>query len=144
MAEKRCVWKILMKKCLVMVTIISKRSLHTNYKGNCNLQNCFVIPNANGLTNLTEILIYIFVVVILQRKYKTKFWNVGPITFKLTLVYACVFCSILYRGLLSWGHCPFFTIVFLCAFSAPWLLSMSQFYIMSWFCCICGLNKINK
>ena len=37
MAEMCCVWKILMKKCMVMVT---------------NIQNC--LPNPNGLT--TEIL----------------------------------------------------------------------------------------
>ena len=54
MAKMYCVWKILINKCLVMVTIIIKWSLHSNYIGNCNIPNC--LPNPNSLTNLTETL----------------------------------------------------------------------------------------
>ena len=34
--------------------------------------------------------------------------------------------------------------VLLCAFGATWLLSRPQFYVMSWFCCICRLNKTDN
>ena len=59
---KNCsVWKILMKTCLVMVTIIKLTQQDT---GSCNIQNCFV--HQNGLTVPTEIGIYIFGVMILD------------------------------------------------------------------------------
>ena len=50
-AEICSVWKILMKTCLVMVTVIKRVHLYT---GNCKLQNCFGHPKR--LTVSTQIL----------------------------------------------------------------------------------------
>ena len=41
-AEKCSVWEILMKTCLVMVTMVTTIKLTQKDIGNCNKQNCFV------------------------------------------------------------------------------------------------------
>ena len=61
--------------------------VHSNYIGNFNIQNC--LPNPNGLTNVTEILNYIFGVVILQMKYKTKFWKIGFAPLRFPKLWSC-------------------------------------------------------
>ena len=79
-------WKILVRTCLVMVTIIKL----TQYEiGNRNIQNCFV--HSNGLTFPPEIWNFIFWVMILQMKQKAKIWKIRPCTFN---IYDTIYFSI--------------------------------------------------
>ena len=63
--------------------------------------------------------------------------------FNLFLVNACVFLlyTLLRSAELGALHLLVTVGLLLCAFSASWLLSRP---VLSWFCCICQLNKINK
>ena len=52
------------------------------------------------------------------------------------------FLSFTLYGFAELGALHLLVTVLLCAFSAPWLLSRPHFHLMSWFGCICRLNKM--
>ena len=99
MAEKWCVWKILMKKCLIMVTRIIKWSfIHVILLATVIYKIAYQIKTVWQI--LLKFQIYIFGVMILQMKYKTKFWKIWPCNFKLI---KCAKVSNLYYVSVFWA-----------------------------------------
>ena len=122
-AEICSVWKILMKMCLVMVTIIKLRPTHSD-KGNCKSQNSFV--NINGFNTNFEFRIitaklYNFAVMILQMKQKTgllknrraplRHWSTFQSALFGVLSYELLY-SVAYRGFLAHGARSRFSALF--------------------------------